>query len=663
MATLTNSYQKLAQVTTSTYSQLRLYGKVNSQNTTNNTSSISLQLRLYGNGGSGSFSSGTAKISGTSYSLGNTSYSKGNETTLCTKTYTATHSNDGTYTTSISYSLTSSATPSGSGSVSITAPKINRLSVLTQPSNFTFGNNITVSYTEYVAAYTANLNLKINGTTFATRTNISSGDTVTLNATELTNAYTLSPNSTTPTVTFELVTKSGGTTLGSTTKTATGTIPSSVVPSITNITLTDTSGIYSTVGDYVQGKSIVSGAINASGGTGSSISSYSTSINGRTITGNPFIVNVDTTGTNSYTVTVTDSRGRTKTSTGSFNVIAYSNPSINTFSVVRCDSNGDEDDGGSYVKINVSSTITALNNTNGKSFKIQYKLHSASTWTDLLTYNSSYTYTLTNSVQSGYSSSNDYDFKLTAIDSYATTSSTIYVPTQKTVLDFYSDGTGVAVGKVAQTANLFEVDLNTTLNKNLTVSGTSQIQNGLYSKPTGQANTPVGNSMLVIKRVTNAEAPNNGVVLEFGNSTSWVGQLYIGDNATQGIYYNGWSNGTRGSWRRLADVPVVLYNNSSGTNGNVTLSSSATNYTYLEIFYRGNDNQYSSVKVFEPNGKEVSLLVSLTASNQIYFKQKIVNISGTSITNTNYSQARFNASSQGWSNDNYIYITRVIGYY
>lgn len=197
----------------------------------------------------------------------------------------------------------------------------------------------------------------------------------------------------------------------------------------------------------------------------------------------------------------------------------------------------------------------------------------------------------------------------------------------------------------------------------LTVSGTAQIQNGLYCKPTGQVNTPVGNSMLVIKRATNSEAPNNGVVLEFGNSTSWAGQLFIGDNATQGIYYNGWTNGTRGSWRRLADAPVVLYDNSTGTNGSVTLSSSAANYTYLEIFYKGNDSQYSSVKVFEPNGKDVSMLVSLTYNNQIYLKQKIVTISGTSITSKNNSQGNFNASQQGWSNVNYIYITRVIGYY
>ena len=169
--------------------------------------------------------------------------------------------------------------------------------------------------------------------------------------------------------------------------------------------------------------------------------------------------------------------------------------------------------------------------------------------------------------------------------------------------------------------------------------------------------------MLVIKRATNSEAPNNGVVLEFGNSTSWTGQLFIGDNATQGIYYNGWSNGTRGSWRRLADAPVVLYDNSTGTNGSVTLSSSAGNYTYLEIFYRGNDNQYSSVKVYSPNGKDVSLLVGNTYNSRIYFKQKVVSISGTSISNVNYSQGMFNATQQTWVGDNNIYITRVIGYY
>lgn len=201
----------------------------------------------------------------------------------------------------------------------------------------------------------------------------------------------------------------------------------------------------------------------------------------------------------------------------------------------------------------------------------------------------------------------------------------------------------------------------------LTVSGTAQIQNGLYCKPTGQVNTPVGNGMLVIKRATNSEAPNNGVVLEFGNSTSWAGQLYIGDNSTQGIYYNGWSSGTRGSWRRLADAPVVLYDNASGTTGNVTLSETSANFSYIEIYYK-TDDEYYSQKVYSPNGKVVTLLAQTlnTSTPRIFGKTKNVTISGTSINVNNYCQYTINNNTTGYlqvsSDRNTIYIMRVVGY-
>lgn len=96
---------------------------------------------------------------------------------------------------------------------------------------------------------------------------------------------------------------------------------------------------------------------------------------------------------------------------------------------------------------------------------------------------------------------------------------------------------------------------NETLAGDLTSSGTVKATKGIWSRPTGEVGTATSdsNSCLLIKRANNTEAPNNGVVLEFGNSANWRGQLYIGDNATQGIYYNGWSNGVRGSWTRLAD--------------------------------------------------------------------------------------------------------------
>lgn len=148
--TLTTSYQKLATIQTSTYSELRLYGKYNSQSTSNNTTSVSLQARIYGDGGSGSFSSGTVKINGDSTSLGNTSYSKGSEKTLKTYTYTVTHSSDGTLNNkSVTFSLTSSAAPSGSGTAYYNCPKINRYPVISSAPNFTDEENPTMTWTTY----------------------------------------------------------------------------------------------------------------------------------------------------------------------------------------------------------------------------------------------------------------------------------------------------------------------------------------------------------------------------------------------------------------------------------------------------------------------------------------------------------------------------------
>lgn len=111
---------------------------------------------------------------------------------------------------------------------------------------------------------------------------------------------------------------------------------------------------------------------------------------------------------------------------------------------------------------------------------------------------------------------------------------------------------------------------------------------------------------------------------------------------------------------------VELYNNSTGTNGSVSLSENTSNFTYLEIFYRSNDWDYNSVKIYSPYDKNVSLSVihpTSTGATQNYWKTKIIHIGGTSITNTYYSEiAIYNGGNPSISGSNNIYITRVIGY-
>lgn len=107
----------------------------------------------------------------------------------------------------------------------------------------------------------------------------------------------------------------------------------------------------------------------------------------------------------------------------------------------------------------------------------------------------------------------------------------------------------------------------------------------------------------------------------------------------------------------------VLYNSANGTAGTVTLSDSAENYTYLEIFYRtSGDNACGSVKVFSPNGKLVHLGTIHYIADYDYAKFALVNVSGEMITfNQNY-QIILKSNGSTYSAENAIFITRVVGY-
>ena len=113
----------------------------------------------------------------------------------------------------------------------------------------------------------------------------------------------------------------------------------------------------------------------------------------------------------------------------------------------------------------------------------------------------------------------------------------------------------------------------------------------------------------------------------------------------------------------------VLYDNSTGTNGTVTLSDSTANYDYLEIYFRTNDstNYKNSVKIYSPDNALVPLSYPLVAANgtAIYWKTKTVRVSGNSIFSSDgsrYAEATIKATTS-ISQKNYVYITKVIGYH
>lgn len=108
-------------------------------------------------------------------------------------------------------------------------------------------------------------------------------------------------------------------------------------------------------------------------------------------------------------------------------------------------------------------------------------------------------------------------------------------------------------------------------------------------------------------------------------------------------------------------IGVVLYNNSTGTTGNITdLSDDVSNYSYLEIFYSYNGSRQSTKII----GNKASLIVHTTSNNQTYLLFKEVSFSGTSMTVNSYQQWNnvWGTSNVNASNTNGIYVIKIVGY-
>ena len=108
----------------------------------------------------------------------------------------------------------------------------------------------------------------------------------------------------------------------------------------------------------------------------------------------------------------------------------------------------------------------------------------------------------------------------------------------------------------------------------------------------------------------------------------------------------------------------TIYENNEGSNGNITLSDSATGKKYIDIFYRDNDRTYSSVRVYDPDNKHVDISTISRWGSALYIKQKRIAIAGNKIANGNTTEVAFTTAPKIAidTNANSIYITRVVGY-
>lgn len=173
----------------------------------------------------------------------------------------------------------------------------------------------------------------------------------------------------------------------------------------------------------LQGYSALTLSATAAGVGGSSISSIEFSGAGvqQAGTGTSATTSVlSATGSQTWTVKATDTRGRSATQTYTETVYAYTPPSISTATARRCTSGGTIDEAtGTYALFNGTYSYSTAGGNNTVTQKIESKLHTGSTWT---TQANSYTSEADVVIGAGaFDSDKTYDVRLTITDALSNT--------------------------------------------------------------------------------------------------------------------------------------------------------------------------------------------------------------------------------------------------
>lgn len=506
------------------------------QNISSNTSSITAIVYLNGNGYTTTSSHWSCVINGVTVTSGKRA-SIGGKTELGRRTWTVTHDSGGKCNVPISFSysngLTSAGTyttRSGSGSSTVSLSTIPRVSTFTMnKSSCEFGEEVTITINKANSSFTHDIYYKLG----TINTILDGGITgTTYKFTPALYDMPQIPNSTTGTVTIVVYTKSGGNIIGSTSKTLTVRVPTNIVPSVgISVTPNNTMG-----GVNVANKTTFTvKPVNAKGVYGSTIKSYLISggwLNSTSATG----ATTQPLGSGKYTFTVkvTDSRGRTATASQSVNVHGYESPTF-SFNPYRCDVGGSPQENGEYIyaKMTYSIANPGNSNQNAKKYRLSKKTANSATWTvvqdwaDLPTYSGD----IIISFGGGFSVLSSYDVRAEVKDSNDTTSLQYRIGTSNALLNIEKEGVGI--GKIWEQGAL-DVGGDIYGSGGLVIQGSSKVGPGKYIYGTGNDGSNI--TLAFVNQTNNSS--------EFGTSTLHT-TIKSGDNPT---WYSGTDSKSYSIW-------------------------------------------------------------------------------------------------------------------
>lgn len=561
-----------------------------SQNISGNYSTVRWTLTLSSTA-NGRISSTASKdwavtIAGERFSGTNTvGISASSAKTLASGSVRVDHDSDGTKSFNYAFSQEFDITFSGShigtivGSGSATLDTIPRASSLSVPTiNLGSSGTLTINrasnrFTHTVTAkfgsYTQTIASKTSSTSLTFSPPLSWADAI--------------PNATRGTCTYTIHTYNGSTKIG--TKTTTGTLKialSGSDPVINSVTVSDAvTETANKIGAFVQTKSKLKLSINASGKNGATISKCEVVFENVTYSGTTVTTDyIQGYGNITYTVRVTDSRGVSISQTNTISVLAYSPPTISTFSAFRCVSGGVAQDDGTRLNVSRNWQITPLNNKNTNVWELEYRRSDAETWTNVANGNG-YSVTTSYITSAVFDPDYAYELRVTLTDHWGTSSKIVEIPTAFTLVDYNGSGRSISFGGVStrgadETAMDIKMDAYDQFG--------ARINNGLAMYTGGASNAIDPNTTIEELILTDINTPISGFMfittVFYGDKTATANRAQTAipySNVSEGIYFRNYYNGAWGEWK-----------STGGDTGWITptLTSNFTNNSTQPIQYR-----------------------------------------------------------------------------
>lgn len=374
-------------------------------------------------------------------------------------------------------------------------------------------------------------------------------------------------------------------------------------------------------------------------------------------------------GTSASATTVAYAAGASYTNNAAITLYAiweldYVKPRVTNLSITRCDSEGALDDNGLYALISFNwECDRALS-----SITVEFESESTG----------SKTYSISASGTSGsvsqrlgdgtFSTETTYSVTLVVTDSIDSTYVFGTIAGTKFVIDFKAGGTGAAFGKPAELDDVLDIGFQTRFFGGLlpvVLDPETDLNNVLIPNTYTGAN---------ISHYNYANCPVTSgtftLIVESCGEDGQIRQTYIScskykpERYVRFYYQSEWGN-----WFWAGTEEYVLYENTAGSNGTITLAASLANYRYVEIYFTDNNGKSGGyTKVWSPNGKTICLnIVETSSTTSVIFRQTMYTLNGTAMTpNTTVAgYLQFNPSSKVIANSpvgtNYLKIVRVIG--